>query len=154
VSATGKMYVKNLSTGAKTYVWDFGDSSAQSKDKTPTHQFTASGTYTVCLRAYDSTGTCYTTYCYTVTVIKSRSKSSNVSGDMGITYPNPADAGFYINLANGSDYIIYNATGQIVKQGNGKNNTYFQTSDWAEGNYKIVVSTDQGTNTYNTIIAH
>jgi hypothetical protein len=73
---------------------------------------------------------------------------------MGITYPNPADAGFYINLANGSDYIIYNATGQIVKQGNGKNNTYFQTSDWAEGNYKIVVSNDQGINTYNTIIAH
>lgn len=154
VSASGKMYVKNLSTGAKSYVWDFGDSTAQSKDKTPAHQYTASGTYTVCLRAYDSTGSCYTTYCYTVIVMKSRSKSSNVSGEMGISYPNPADAGFYLDLTGGTEYTVYNTTGQVVTNGKGDKLTYVETANWSEGNYRVVLKNANGTQTISTVIAH
>jgi PKD repeat protein len=148
------MYVKNLSTGAKSYVWDFGDSTAQSKDKTPAHQYTASGTYTVCLRAYDSTGSCYTTYCYTVIVMKSRSKSSNVSGEMGISYPNPADAGFYLDLTGGTEYTVYNTTGQVVTNGKGDKLTYVESANWSEGNYRVVLKNANGTQTISTVIAH
>lgn len=154
VSATGKAYFKNLSTGAKSYIWDFGDSTAQSKDKTPAHQFSASGTYTICLRAYDSLGTCYTTYCYNLKVVKSRAKASGMNGSTGSTYPNPADAGFYIDLANGSNFTVYNNTGQIVKTGSGKSSTYIQTQDWSEGSYRVVISNATGIQTITTVIAH
>jgi PKD repeat protein len=157
VATNGKMYVKNTSTGAKSYVWNFGDSSATSKDKTPLHQFPASGAYTVCLTAYDSTGTCSTTYCYTLKVIKSRSSSAN-TGSVGSnlnSYPNPADAGFYINLGSDkSNYVVYNSTGQIITQGNNSGSTYLDSKNWAEGIYQISIKNATGNRTESVIITH
>lgn len=153
VSSNGKMYVKNTSTGAKSFVWNFGDSSANSKDKTPIHQFSASGTYTVCLTAYDSTGTCSTVYCYTVKVLKTRGKAL-IEGMQGQSYPNPADHGFYLDLTGGTEYTVYNTTGQIIKQGKGDKLTYVETANWSEGNYRVVLKNANGMQTISTVIAH
>lgn len=157
VATNGKMYVKNTSTGAKYYVWNFGDSTAASKDKTPVHQFAASGAYTVCLTAYDSTGSCSTTYCYTLKVIKSRSSSAS-TGSVGSnlnSYPNPADAGFYINLGSDkSNYVVYNGAGQIVTQGNNSGSTYLDSKNWAEGIYQISIKSAAGNRTESVIITH
>jgi len=156
VATNGKMYVKNTSTGAKSYVWNFGDSTAASKDKTPVHQFSASGTYTVCLTAYDSTGTCSTTYCYTVKVLKTRSNKSSTQGNVGSTsYPNPADAGFYINLGSDkSNYVVYNSTGQIISQGDNSGITYVDSKNWANGVYQISIKSASGNRTESVMIAH
>ena len=43
----------NLSTNATRYAWDFGDAST-SAEKDPVHQFNRTGTYNVCLTAYNS----------------------------------------------------------------------------------------------------
>jgi PKD repeat protein len=153
VSSNGKMYVKNTSTGAKSFLWSFGDSTANSKDKTPIHQFSASGTYTVCLTAYDSTGTCSTVYCYTVKVLKTRGKTA-VQGLQGSTYPNPADQGFYLDLSGGTTYTVYNTTGQIIANGKGDKLTYVETANWSEGNYRIVLKNASGVQTISTVIAH
>ena len=153
VSSNGKMYVKNTSTGAKSFVWNFGDSTANSKDKTPIHQFAASGTYTVCLTAYDSTGTCSTVYCYTVKVLKTRGKSQT-SNAQGSSYPNPADMGFYLDLTGGTEYSIYNAVGQLVTSGRGDKTTYIETANWSEGNYRVVLKNANGSQTLSTVIAH
>lgn len=156
VASNGKMYVKNTSTGAKSFVWNFGDSTGASKDKTPIHQFSASGTYTVCLTAYDSTGTCSTVYCYTVKVLKTRSKNSNNSGSVGSSsYPNPADAGFYINLGQEkSTYVVYSSTGQIIAQGNNSGITYLDAKNWADGIYQISIKSAAGNRTESVMIAH
>jgi hypothetical protein len=158
IATNGKMYVKNTSTGAKYYVWNFGDSSANSKDKTPVHQFAASGGYTVCLTAYDSTGSCSTTYCYTLKVIKSRSnstKTENLGSGNNSSYPNPADAGFYLNLGSEkSNYIVYNSTGQIITQGNNSGSTYLDSKNWAEGTYQISIKNAAGNRTESVIIIH
>lgn len=155
VASNGKMYVKNTSTGAKSYSWNFGDSTAASKDKTPVHQFSASGAYTVCLTAYDSTGTCSTTYCYTVKVLKTRSNKSNTTGSVGSSYPNPADAGFYINLGSEkSNYVVYNSTGQIVTQGNNSGITFLDSKNWADGIYQISIKNATGNRTESVMIAH
>jgi PKD repeat protein len=153
VSSNGKMYVKNTSTGAKSFLWSFGDSTANSKDKTPIHQFSASGTYTVCLTAYDSTGTCSTVYCYTVKVLKTRGKTV-IQGLQGSTYPNPADQGFYLDLSGGTTYTVYNTTGQIIANGKGDKLTYVETANWSEGNYRIVLKNASGVQTISTVIAH
>lgn len=155
VASNGKMYVKNTSTGAKSYSWNFGDSTAASKDKTPVHQFSASGAYTVCLTAYDSTGTCSTVYCYTVKVVKTRSNKSNTTGSVGSSYPNPADAGFYINLGSDkSNYVVYNSTGQIVTQGNNSGITFLDSKNWADGIYQISIKNATGNRTESVMIAH
>ena len=155
VASNGKMYVKNTSTGAKSYVWNFGDSTAASKDKTPVHQFSASGTYTVCLTAYDSTGTCSTVYCYTVKVLKTRSNKSNTTGSVGSSYPNPADAGFYVNLGSEkSNYVVYNGTGQIIAQGDNSGITFVDSKNWANGIYQISIQNATGNRTESVMIAH
>lgn len=155
VATNGKMYVKNTSTGAKSYVWNFGDSSATSKDKTPLHQFPASGAYTVCLTAYDSSGTCSTTYCYTVKIIKSRSNNSTNTGSISNSFPNPADAGFYINLGSDkSNYVVYSSTGQIITQGNNSGILYLDSKNWANGNYMIAIKNANGNRTESVIITH
>ena len=155
VASNGKMYVKNTSTGAKSYVWNFGDSTAASKDKTPVHQFSASGSYKVCLTAYDSTGTCSTTYCYTVKVIRTRSNKSNSDGSIGSSYPNPADAGFYIKLGSEkSNYVVYSSTGQIIAQGDNSGITYLDSKSWANGIYQISIQNATGNRTESVMIAH
>ena len=156
VASNGKMYIKNTSTGAKSYVWNFGDSTSASKDKTPLHQFSASGTYNVCLTAYDSTGTCSTTYCYTVKVLKTRSNKSNSTGSVGnISYPNPADAGFYINLGTEkSNYVVYNSAGQIIAQGDNSGITYVDSKNWANGVYQISIKSASVNKTESVMIAH
>jgi PKD repeat protein len=153
VSATGKMYVKNLSTGANAYSWNFGDSSANSYDKTPGHKFATSGTYVVCLTAYDTFNNCSNVYCYTVKVLKTRSKTS-VQGIQGSAYPNPADQGFYLDLSGDAQYTVYNNNGQIVSTGKGNKVTYVETASWSEGNYRVVLTNANGTQTINTVIAH
>lgn len=86
--------------------------------------------------------------------MKSRSKSSNVSGEMGISYPNPADAGFYLDLTGGTEYTVYNTTGQVVTNGKGDKLTYVETVNWGEGNYRVVLKNANGTQTISTVIAH
>jgi gliding motility-associated-like protein len=57
----------NFSSGAITYVWDFGDGSTSTLAN-PTHQFAATGTYNVCLLATNVAG-CTDTYCLDVPAI-------------------------------------------------------------------------------------
>ncbi|MCF0040061.1 PKD domain-containing protein [Dyadobacter fanqingshengii] len=45
----------NLSTNAKTYKWEFGDSSAINTDQTPKHTFNKAGAYKVILTALNET---------------------------------------------------------------------------------------------------
>ena len=56
---------RNLSIGAVRYAWDFGDGST-STDSEPLYQFTSTGTFKVCLQAFNPAG-CVDTFCLDVT---------------------------------------------------------------------------------------
>jgi len=73
---------------------------------------------------------------------------------LGSAYPNPADQGFYLDLTGGSEYTVYNTTGQVVTQGKGDKLTYIETAQWSEGNYRVVLKNATGTQTLSTVIAH
>lgn len=55
----------NLSTGASSYSWNFGDGDS-SIEINPLYQFTSSGTFNVCLQAMNPAG-CIDTFCLNVT---------------------------------------------------------------------------------------
>jgi PKD repeat protein len=66
-SNLNKVYVKNISTGVNlSYSWNFGDGST-STNFDPSHIYTQSGTYNICLTISNSNG-CSNTKCASVTV--------------------------------------------------------------------------------------
>lgn len=160
VSAYGKMYIKNTSTGAQKYSWNFGDSTATNNDKTPLHQFAKSGVYVVCLTATDTLNKCSTVYCYTVKVLRTRSKETINGGSNSASlypnlYPNPADAGFYLNLMeNNANYVVYGQNGQLITKGNGNGSVYLETQNWSEGLYKIEIRNGDTVKTQTVIVSH
>lgn len=58
------------------YYWDFGDNSYYTGANPPTHVYSSSGTYTVCLYMTDSSSSCSDTYCDTVVALGSSSSCS------------------------------------------------------------------------------
>ena len=56
---------RNLSIGAVSYLWDFGDGQTTT-DTNPIYQFTSTGTFNVCLQAINPAG-CIDTFCFDVT---------------------------------------------------------------------------------------
>jgi PKD repeat protein len=59
---------KNCSQKAYSYSWDFGDGSAASSAKEPTHKYTAKGTYNVKVKAFSLSGSLSKEATYTVFV--------------------------------------------------------------------------------------
>ncbi len=157
VSTTGKMYVTNKSTGAKSYYWSFGDSTF-SKDKTPSKSYSNSGTYYVCLVAYDSLNKCSTVYCTTVKVVKGRSQASVTPVNNDFTaYPNPSDNGFWIE-SNTMDiqYRIINVNGSVIQSGKiNQPKLWITSNNWANGLYFLQIEEKSGMiNQQSIIIQH
>jgi PKD repeat protein len=101
-------------TGATSYIWDFGDGSSTSTATSPTHTYTSSGTYNVQLIV--SNGSCADTVTQSVSTIKLG--INNVDGLSGLSVsPNPAkdQLGLNVNSSrqfDGCHLSITNILGQ------------------------------------------
>ena len=147
----------NISSGAISYTWDFGDGSAISNQFSPTHQYSAEGVYTVTLTAANEN--CEISYSNTIivspslaTIIASLSKnkifvSAYQQNEMLIINSQT-------EIETKMDISVFDALGE---------NVYFSSSDDsknvsrsitlpASGTYFISVFTD--TNRVNKIIAY
>lgn len=67
ISGTTAVLFNNNSTGSNTFLWFFGDGNS-STFTNPTHTYFSPGVYTVCLYAYDSSGTFCDSTCQVITV--------------------------------------------------------------------------------------
>jgi PKD repeat protein len=76
----GTVDFSDASSGATGWSWDFGDSSPVDNSQNPTHTYTMSGTYTVCL--VSDNGCATDTMCSAVTVCLPASSSWSVSSQV------------------------------------------------------------------------
>lgn len=100
-----------------TYVWDFGDGGS-STAASPSHNYAAPGTYTVCVTVTDTCGS--DTYCDDVLVISTDAMAGYGAGAVSL-YPNPTTGEFVITgtdaLLTGSVTLeIFDITGRMVQQ--------------------------------------
>jgi len=105
----------NLSTDADSYSWDFGDG-ATSTDANPTHEYSASGFYTVILVATNSCGSTTMTSTVTVSFVSVASIDQRLQLNAS---PNPFSdqVNIQYDLPEGFDnaqLIIYDVLGQQV----------------------------------------
>ena len=118
--ANTRTFFTNLSTGATTYLWDFGDGE-NSTDINPIHQYNATGNYDVELIAYNSSG-CTDTFPLTVSALINPLldvPNAFTPGKFG-TNSIVKVAGFGIAKMS---WKIYNRWGQVV----------FETADRKQG---------------------
>ncbi len=137
--------------GTATYLWKFGDGSLPSTQANPTHTYSASGTYIVCL---------YTT-CFVqgTTCMDSICKSVQIAGNSGVNniaknaqhltiYPNPVSNVAVINLPKGTSYtlVVSDVSGKIISRketGTITNGSYnYNVSAFAKGIYTIVAQSN------------
>lgn len=113
----------NLSTGAESYLWDFGNGST-SIAPNPIWTYTAPGTYTVTLVATDSDCTnSNSTYSINIEVANGQS-SGNVSVEslvesgVFVAYPNPTNGIVQLsNVEPNSTYTLVNIEGKVLSTG-------------------------------------
>src|SRR3989344_7038801 len=85
----------NQSTGGFTYSWNFGDASPANNTASPSHEYTANGTYTVTLTV---TGPCGTdTYTQVITITEVGIQDADLANTLSI-YPNPNNGVFTVSF--------------------------------------------------------
>ncbi|HNW69400.1 MAG TPA: M14 family zinc carboxypeptidase [Bacteroidales bacterium] len=104
----------NTSTGATSYFWNFGDGSTSTLQN-PSHNYTASGTFTVMLIA--NNGGCADTTYQDVTILPTGGIDDNIFAQVCI-YPNPANTDITIMpgsaVAGEVQIDIFSVTGELV----------------------------------------
>jgi gliding motility-associated-like protein len=105
----------NTSVGATRYVWDFGDGET-STEANPRYIFNATGTFNVCLRAYNEAG-CYDSTCAPVRAIINPLLDVPTAFTPGKFGVNSVVKVFGFGIKE-MDWRIYNRWGQLVFQSN------------------------------------
>ncbi|MDX1652536.1 MAG: S8 family serine peptidase [Brumimicrobium sp.] len=140
----------NLSTGANSFSWDFGDGNT-STDFNPTHTYAANGTYNVCLTAYSDCDE--STVCNDVTVNENdASLSSEDLNELISVYPNPAKEylNFVVKIEEAQSIELYDATGKKVISGDILNDkTVIELSRFNSGLYFYHIKDKNGNTLYS-----
>ncbi|MFT6815553.1 MAG: PKD repeat protein [Sphingobacteriales bacterium] len=125
-------------TGSPTdYLWDFGDSTT-SDTKSPIKVYQTSGVYTVSLTATNGVGSTTETKEGYITVEAQTSIATNNTFNMSV-YPNPTSDFLNINTDRLVKYVIYNAIGQKVL--NGQTSKSINVSELTPGTYSVDIET-------------
>jgi PKD repeat protein len=132
----------------QTWLWDFGDDSAFSKERNPTYIYPKKGIYNACLTVTNTYGT--HKYCRTVIIEQflSDKTTSNEENILNI-YPNPTEGIVHIDIQNTTNFegkiIIRTLEGRTMHQQKiGSNNT-IDLSNLQNGLYLVEIHDNQNT---------
>ncbi|HET6993056.1 MAG TPA: PKD domain-containing protein, partial [Bacteroidia bacterium] len=148
----------NTSSGAASYVWDFGDFSTSSQ-MSPTHTYSGNGNYTACLTAMTSFG-CTDTVCSPV-LINVGINQAQPELESTTLYPNPAtqELNIAMNVLQDKDVqvVAFDATGKLMINENrslvaGNNIVMYDVSNWDNGIYFVRVTSGDSVTTMKVMI--
>jgi PKD repeat protein len=138
----------NTSTNATSYSWDFGDFT-NSSAASPSHAYTANGSYVVTLTA--TNGNCTDVYTMNISISAS---IEELSGITAVTlFPNPAtdnvnlelnmrdNSTISVSIVDNSGKVVYSENKEVVE---GQNVHSLTTSSLSSGYYNVVLSTENG----------
>ena len=136
----------NLSTGATSYVWNYGDGNTGTQSN-PVYTYTNPGTYTVCLVATD--GVCSDTVCKTITISVVGISEQDLASSLAL-YPSPVASELFLNFGKinfGKARIsICNMIGEMLFEttipANGEQR--LNVSQLSNGVYFLKVNTEYG----------
>lgn len=145
----------NVSAGATTYTWDFGDGNT-STDVAPAHVYAQAGVYTVTLTA--SNGTCTDSYTSTLKVGDVVSSIKNITeGEIKIySFNNILYVSFTTELSGVAEMDIYDLTGRKVSETQhlaAKGSYQLPLVDVVDGHYFVQLRTELGTNVHRVYIS-
>ena len=104
----------NCATSAWSYSWSFGDGTSLA-GVSPTHTFSAPGTYTVCASTYDSLGNAFT-WCDNVVVPVILGVNENDNSKLSV-YPNPAKDNITIDKLIGNETVqLSTVEGRVLNE--------------------------------------
>lgn len=145
-----------------SYKWSWGDGSYDSAVTTPTHTYSNTGLYEVCLELTDTINGCKYYYCdsldidsnglmrssFTINVVKYGATGlSETITEVNINlYPNPAKNELWIESENEMEgYEILSVSGQLIERANlTGNKSQINISSIANGYYLIGIKTNRG----------
>jgi len=143
-SYTFSLY-NNCAANAWSYAWSFGDGTSTA-GVSPTHTYTAPGTYTVCASSYDSLGNAFTWCDYVVVPVILGVNENNVSKVS--LFPNPAKDNITINNLSGNESIqLSTVEGRVVNQlmnGDAQKIT-MDINEFPSGVYIMTINGSKGT---------
>ena len=149
VDSDQEISFQDLSTGATSWAWDFGDNAGTSNEQNPSYSYAASGNYTVSLVVSNFCGE----NTYSEEIIAGSTGSIDLGELLDINlYPNPTSSEFFL-IINGStsmeiELLIYNAIGQIQMMDNfyqsGQTAKSYNLSGMASGTYFVKLNSEEG----------
>lgn len=145
-------FTYNGQTPYTSIQWDFGDGTTTSSNAAPSHTYTTSGNYAVCVTVVNGCGT--NTICHWVKVdIPSAANTISKTNELFI-YPNPAnDILFFEHVNAGVTVDVYNLYGQRIVSEIIKANSYkMNISNWQTGAYLLRFTDSNGQQTSATIL--
>ena len=146
----------DMSTGAVSWAWDFGDSNSDTQQN-PTHTYAAAGSYVVCLTATDSLG-CTATMCDTLDVIAVGIQ--NPTGPSIRLFPIPANDFVQLNIhsdvSSESTVMIADLQGKVLfteaVPASADQSLRISTNEMAAGVYMVTVQNEMGRTTHKLIV--
>ncbi|MBK9451152.1 MAG: PKD domain-containing protein [Bacteroidetes bacterium] len=161
-----------------SYQWDFGDGGT-SNAAYPSHTYAGPGTYMICLSVWDSTNTCTSTFCDSITVINKLGAAFTIQVVPGVLtaaaspaesftewsiFPNPATDRIQVKVmmerAGALRCKILDLSGRIMAsedagiQSRGAHHFNLDVAGFAPGIYLLQVQTGMGSSTQKLVVAH
>lgn len=139
----GTFAFTDLSTNdPESWLWDFGDGNT-STEQNPTHTYTASGDYTVCLTVSNSAGTDTACQTISVTVTGLTEAWQHLTLEL---YPNPVanELQLQIDWPEPLQWELYDALGRKVQARTFEQTTTVSVTDLPRGTYLYTLRTAEG----------
>ncbi len=128
----------NSSTSAVSYLWDFGDGTTSSLQN-PSHTYSATGPFSVKLKAYSSDSICYDSLTQVVNISLTGLNENGQSAAVSAHY-NYSDQQLSLTTIDDTEISVISATGELVRTLSMRRNktAVIDISDLARGLYFLV----------------